>query len=76
MSRIEKVELITKANGRVNEYFVPSIATGMARVEFTPTQEAAPQADVASELQLTFKDKFGHNVVVKLPMNVHIDKGE
>ena len=75
-NKITKVELITKANGRVNEYFVPSIATGMARVEFTATDEAAPQADVASELQITFKDKFGHNVVVKLPMNVHIDKGE
>ena len=75
-SKITKVELITKANGRVNEYFVPSIATGMARVEFTPTQEAAPQADVKSTLRIVFKDKFEHDVVVELPMNVHIDKGE
>ena len=74
--KITKVELITKANGRVNEYFVPSIATGMARVEFTPTQEAAPQADVKSTLRIVFKDKFEHDVVVELPMNVHIDKGE
>ena len=76
IDKITKVELITKENGRVNEYFVPTIATNKARVEFTPTQEAAPQQDVKSELQITFKDKFGHNVVVKLPMNVHIDKGE
>ena len=76
MDKITKVELITKENGRVNEYFVPTIATNKARVVFTPTQEAAPQQDVKSELQITFKDKFGHNVVVKLPMNVHIDKGE
>ena len=75
-----KAELITNATGEVNEYFVPTIdaVKGMAEtgIQFEATEEAAPQADVASTLRLTFKDVFGHDVKVELPMNVHIDKGE
>ena len=75
-----KAELITNATGEVNEYFVPTIdaVKGMAEtgIQFKATEEAAPQADVASTLRLTFKDVFGHDVKVELPMNVHIDKGE
>jgi len=80
LKRYIKAELITNATGEVNEYFVPTIdaVKGMAEtgIQFEATEEAAPQADVASTLRLTFKDVFGHDVKVELPMNVHIDKGE
>ena len=74
-----EVELISN-NGQVNEYFEPSIGqtpSGSVCINFTVVaQDIAPQADVASTLRLTMKDVFGHPVVVELPMNVHIDKGE
>ena len=78
--KITKVELVTNASGEVNEYFVPTIdaVKGQAEtgIQFKATEEAAPQADVLSTLRLTFKDKFGHDVVVELPMNVHVDQGK
>ena len=75
------VELITTATGEVNEYFKPVIDEVLngsdAGIQFNVVpQDAAPQADVPSTLRLTFKDVFGHETVVELPMNVHIDKGE
>lgn len=76
-----KAEMITNATGEVNEYFEPSIDKVLdgkdAGIQFKVVpQDAAPQADVPSTLRLTFKDVFGHETVVELPMNVHIDKGE
>ena len=77
-----KIEMITNGN-RINEYFTPSLEKGKdaagntsACVAFEPTDEAAPQQDVEATLRLTFKDKFGHPVVINLPMNIRIDKGE
>ena len=72
-----EVELITDANGQVNEYFVPSIANvnGGEGIQFAVVaRDITPQADVASTLHLTTTDVFGHKLEIRLPLTVHIEK--
>lgn len=74
-----EVELITDANGQVNEYFVPSIAdvNGGEGIQFAVVaRDITPQADVASTLHLTTTDVFGHKLEIRLPLTVHIDKAK
>ena len=74
-----EVELITDANGQVNEYFVPSIdnVNGGEGIQFAVVaRDITPQADVASTLHLTTTDVFGHKLEIRLPLTVHIDKAK
>ena len=67
-----KYEIITDANGEVNEYFKVEKENGV--LSFVPTKtetSSNPTADVPSTLRITLTDMYGHkDVVATLPMVV------
>ena len=67
-----KYEIITDANGEVNEYFKVEKVNGV--LSFVPTKtetSSNPTADVPSTLRITLTDMYGHkDVVATLPMVV------
>ncbi len=63
--------VISNGNGVVDEYF--KVVGGQGNLSFEATQtstETNPTAEVPSTLQLTYKDMYGHKIVIELDVTV------
>ncbi len=69
--KFEVGHVISNGNGVVDEYF--KVVGGQGNLSFEATKtstETNPNAEVPSTLQLTYKDMYGHKIVIELDVTV------